>query len=349
MSFGARLGAVVAGVIVLAIILLSFERPPILSTQVGYRGTGMVQVARPPAVARLEAANQAPEPLAAVPAVGPRAGQVYQNVRVLGDLSVGEFTRLMAAITSWVAPTEGPNAGCAYCHVGNNFADENIYTKVVARRMLQMNRAINETWASHVGQTGVTCYTCHRGNQVPQNTWARNDGPNPHNLNTINAVRGQNQASPVPAWSSLPFDPFTPFLSANAMDIRMASRTSRPGTNPSSTMDAEWTYGLMMHFSSALGVNCTYCHNTQNFQAWGPPARATAWHGIRMVRDINVTYLDPLQPVFAGPGVPPGRVGAQHGDVLKVNCATCHQGAAKPLLGAPMLQQYPELNRVSLN
>jgi photosynthetic reaction center cytochrome c subunit len=38
-----------------------------------------------------------------------------------------------------------------------------------------------------------------------------------------------------------------------------------------------------------------------------------------------------------------------HGDVLKVNCATCHQGANKPLLGAPMARDYPELNRASLN
>jgi photosynthetic reaction center cytochrome c subunit len=348
MSFGTRIGVAVGGVIALLIVLLSFERPPIVSTQGGYRGTGMVQVARPPAIARQEAANRMPEPLATVPAVGPRAGQVYQNVRVLGDLSVGEFTRLMAAITSWVAPTEGPNAGCAYCHVGNNFADENIYTKVVARRMLQMNRHINETWASHVAPAGVTCYTCHRGRQVPANVWAKNLGPNQTNLNTINAVRGANQASPVPAWSSLPFDPFSAFLGANAMDIRMASRTSRPGTNPTSTMDTEWTYGLMMHFSQALGVNCTFCHNTQNFQAWGPPQRAVAWYGIRMVRDINVNYIDPLQSVFAGPGVPAGRLGP-HGDVQKVNCATCHQGANKPLLGAPMLQSYQELNRVSLN
>jgi photosynthetic reaction center cytochrome c subunit len=350
MSFGAKIGAAVAGVVLLAIVLLSFERPPIVTQQTGYRGLGMEQVARPPALARLAAANQVPEPLASVPAVGPRAGQIYQNVRVLGDLSVGEFTRLMAAITSWMAPTEGPNAGCAYCHVGNNFADEGIYTKVVSRRMLQMTRQINEAWASHVGQTGVTCYTCHRGQQVPAYVWARNDGPNPHNLNTINAVRGQNQAVAVTAWSSLPFDTFTTFLGANHMDIRMASRTYRPGTNPTSTMDTEWTYGLMMHFSQALGVNCTFCHNTRDFQSYsGPPQRTTAWHGIRMVRDVNVNFMDPLLPVFSGPGVPPGRLGAQHGDVLKVNCATCHQGVNKPLLGAPMLQQYPELNRVSLN
>jgi photosynthetic reaction center cytochrome c subunit len=35
------------------------------------------------------------------------------------------------------------------------------------------------------------------------------------------------------------------------------------------------------------------------------------------------------------------------GDVAKTNCGTCHQGAYKPLFGAPMLKDYPELGAVS--
>jgi photosynthetic reaction center cytochrome c subunit len=31
------------------------------------------------------------------------------------------------------------------------------------------------------------------------------------------------------------------------------------------------------------------------------------------------------------------------GDVAKVNCATCHQGAYKPLYGYPMLKDHPYL------
>jgi photosynthetic reaction center cytochrome c subunit len=42
----------------------------------------------------------------------PTAGQVFQNVKVLGDLPVGEFTRTMLAMTAWVSPKEG----CTYCH-----------------------------------------------------------------------------------------------------------------------------------------------------------------------------------------------------------------------------------------
>ena len=31
------------------------------------------------------------------------------------------------------------------------------------------------------------------------------------------------------------------------------------------------------------------------------------------------------------------------GDVAKVNCGTCHQGAYKPLYGAQMAKDFPEL------
>ena len=77
---------------------------------------------------------------------GEKAGDVYENVQVLGDVSAGEFTRLMVNITEWVAPEQG----CAACHNTENFADDKLYTKVVARRMLQMIRHINADWTKHV-------------------------------------------------------------------------------------------------------------------------------------------------------------------------------------------------------
>jgi photosynthetic reaction center cytochrome c subunit len=52
-------------------------------------------------------ANQVPAAIPAVSSEGPKAGDIYQNVEVLGHLSVGEFTRLMAAITQWVSPDQG--------------------------------------------------------------------------------------------------------------------------------------------------------------------------------------------------------------------------------------------------
>ena len=138
--------------------------------------------------------------------------------------------------------------------------------------------------------------------------------------------------------TSLPSDPFTPFLLGD-LDIRVNGTTALPNGNRHSIKQAEWTYGLMTHMSSALGVNCTYCHNTQSFSNWNgnPPQRSTAWYGIRMARDLNKDYMEPLTSVF-----PEHRLGPT-GDAPKANCATCHQGAYKPLFGQSMLKDHPQL------
>ena len=265
---------------------------------------------------------------------GPKAGEAYKNVKVLGDLSVEQFNRLMVSMTAWVSPNDG---GCVYCHNPANFADDEKYTKVVARRMLQMTQAINSEWKPHVAETGVTCYTCHRGQPVPSEIWFTAN-PQPYGSNFMGDKAGQNQPARVVNLSSLPNDPFTPFLLGD-LNIRVNGPTALPSGNRQSTKQAEWTYGLMSHMSESLGVNCTYCHNSRSFQSWenSPPQRATAWHGIRMARSLNTGYMEPLTATF-----PEHRKG-ELGDVAKINCGTCHQGAYKPLNGASMLKDYPEL------
>jgi len=315
------------------LLLVACERLPMESVQHGYRGTGMVQVYNPRLLDAKQENNHVPEAQPQAPAEGPKAGQVYQNVKVLGDLSVGQFTRLMVSMTSWIAPQEG----CTYCHAGANFAEDSKYTKVVARRMIEMTRYINTNWKTHVADTGVTCYTCHRGNPVPQAVWFKS-AEQPYGSNFIGDKAGQNHPAPQVNLSSLPNDPFTPFL-LQANNIRVGATTALPSGNRQSIKQTEWTYGLMTHMSQSLGVNCTYCHNTQNFAKWegGPPQRVTAWHGIRMARNLNLDYLEPLTDVF------PAHRKGELGDVAKLNCATCYQGAYKPLNGAAMAKDYPEL------
>jgi photosynthetic reaction center cytochrome c subunit len=321
-----------------AVLLVGCERPPTTSIQSGYRGTGMEQVNNPRIDKVTVAMNQAPASAEPASADGPKASQVYKNVKVLGDLSVAEFSRSMAAITAWVAPQEG----CTYCHNGENFADEGKYTKTVARRMLQMTQHLNQDWKAHVGQTGVTCYTCHRGKPVPAQVWYAPPDRKYAKNSLMGDLAGQNLASPSVGLSSLPFDPFTPYLLEDK-PIRVignhALKMTGTATNRTTTKQAEHTYALMTHMSESLGVNCTFCHNTRNFQGWddAPPQRTTAWHGIRMARDLNVAYLEPLTASF-----PANRLGVK-GDVAKVNCGTCHQGVNKPLLGAAMAKAHPEL------
>ena len=108
--------------------------------------------------------------------------------------------------------------------------------------------------------------------------------------------------------SSLPFDPFTPFLEQDNRHPRRVRRPRCPATDHQSIKQTDWTYSLMMNFSQSLGVNCTYCHNSRAFTDWdqSTPQRATAWYGIRMVRDLNNNYLDPLHATF-----PPARLGPE--------------------------------------
>ena len=317
------------------------ERPPMDSKQSGFRGTGMVQITNPRITAPVVERQVVPDAAPPAASEGPTTKQVLQNVQVLGDLSIGEFTRTMTAITAWVAPKEG----CAYCHNLANLAEDSKYTKIVARRMIQMTQHVNVDWKQHHNGTGVTCWTCHRGNVIPANVWFTTPPSQRSGSNLLMGDdAGQNKASDVVGLTSLPYDPFTPYLSDNKAiaDIRVYGSTALPKNNRHSIKQAEHTYSLMMHMSGALGVNCTFCHNTHSFSSWdGPVQRVNAWYGIRMVGDLNASFLKPLTATF-----PPERLGPT-GDVAKVNCLTCHQGVNKPLNGAKMAKDYPAFLTVS--
>jgi photosynthetic reaction center cytochrome c subunit len=101
-NFMDRLGIrwMVLGLIGLS--LAACERPPMESQQLGFRGTGMVEIGL-----TLAAAKRCSRPIKRrrlclqCPVTDLKASAVYENAEVLGDLGVGEFTRLMAAMTEW--------------------------------------------------------------------------------------------------------------------------------------------------------------------------------------------------------------------------------------------------------
>lgn len=287
-------------------MLAGCEPGPKATVQLGFRGTGMEEVEDVDRLHRAVAATTLPPELPSLPpGLATTPGQ-WQNVQVLTDVSAAEFNRTMVAMTQWVSP----EAGCAYCHVNGDFASDSIYTKVVARQMLRMTRAINGDWTSHVGQTGATCWTCHRGQPVPEEVWF---------------LGGPSQS-------------LRHYLDRD--DVRVQSATWAPSdANRSSIKQTEYTYALMLSMSRALGVNCVYCHNSPRWSSWeqSTPQRLTALRGIRMARSLNNDYLLPLQPVF-----PAERLGPL-GDVAKVECATCHLGAYKPLYGAQLARDFPAL------
>ena len=327
-----RLGAVLVGAALLSACQLGTKS----AKQYGYRGTGMDQITLAAANKKIDPINVVPPPPYDPPKPGGKpAREAYQNVQVLGDISEDEFSYTMAAITQWIAPEQG----CNYCHNPANMASDELYTKKVARRMLQMTRNINTNWTQHVKQTGVTCYTCHRGQAVPTENWALPAKGNPDTI--LGNRHGQNAPVIATAYSSLPNTAFAKYLlNADSAPIRVQSTYSHPSRlDKTSVMATEGTYSLMMHTATALGVNCTFCHNAGSCQAWNmsTPKRVGAWYGYRMVRNINGEYIGSLASVF-----PKHRLGPR-GDPLKVNCTTCHRGINKPLGGVSMVKDYPAL------
>ena len=317
--------------IIASFVGAGWDAPPVETTQIGYRGSGMYIFKDKEKQAELAAVNVPPPSPYEPDASGDRAGTIYENVQLLGNLSDDQFNHFMASITEWVSP----EAGCAYCHNEENLASDEKYTKIVARRMIQMTQAINVDWTDHVSQTGVTCYTCHRGENIPAQVWSRDLEPKPQGNMTSNRA-GQNVVAKFGGNTSLPQNALEDYLLGDKQ-IRVHSLNALPtGDNKMGVKETENTWSLMNHMSESLGANCVTCHNSRAFNDWdqSPPQRVTAWHGIRLAREINNTYMVGMTPLF-----PENRLGPE-GDVLKVGCATCHNGVQKPLNGVSMLKDY---------
>ncbi len=324
--------ALIGGMTAMVLGVLTLQPPTVRSVQRGYRGTGQQVEYSPAVIAAAFAANQAPSALPQNNA-GPPAGTIYKNVQVLKNVPAGAFARIMVSMVQWVAPKQG----CGYCHVAGNFASDAKYQKRVARRMLEMTIFVNADWQTHVKKVGVTCYTCHRGNNVPSRVWFEGVAP-PHAGGLLQTNSGEARPSAVADGSALPADPLTPFLLGHE-PIRVTGTTALPAGNRLSIQQTQWTYALMMHYATALGVNCDFCHQTRAFADWSEstPQRVTAYYGLHMVRALNNDYLLPLTGTF------PKAMLGQAGDVAKVDCATCHQGVFKPLYGAPVASPFPYL------
>ncbi len=336
----------VGGAVLVAALLVSWGQPwPTKSMQTGPAGTGMAQVEFVHEITEVDPtiADYYTEAPYEVTGEEPLASEVYENVQVLGGLTEDNFNRVMLGITQWVAPEQG----CAYCH-GNGgietYASDDLYTKVVSRRMIQMTQNINESWAGHVNanaEVGVNCYTCHRGQNVPSEIWFRL-APLGDTMEGWGAV--QNRVTVQSQYTSLPSDALETYL-LDDQQIGVHDYESHVDSDPSDPATATWqdaerTYSLMNYVSNSLGVNCTFCHNTRAFYdgAQVTPQWATESLGIAMVLEMNNDYLVPLKDVY-----PENRLGPVHGDAPKAACKTCHKGYQQPMQGLNAIGDWPEL------
>jgi hypothetical protein len=93
------------------------------------------------------------------------------NVKVLTGLYAQQFQEEMNLMV------QALGVSCNTCHVRGNFASEDNEKKLIARRMVEMTKAINKEFfpdykpkpeESVLGK--VTCYTCHKGETTPKHT-----------------------------------------------------------------------------------------------------------------------------------------------------------------------------------
>jgi photosynthetic reaction center cytochrome c subunit len=150
----------------------------------------------------------------------------------------------------------------------------------------------------------------------------------------------QNRVTATSEYTSLPTDALMKYL-VEYEPIRvhdLAPRVANEGT--ASIQQAERTFALMNHFSNALDVNCTFCHNTRAFfdLDQSTPQLLNAQLGIALAQELNNDYLLPLAELL-----PPERLGPKHADGPKVACRTCHKGYSKPLGGLDVITDWPEL------
>jgi photosynthetic reaction center cytochrome c subunit len=332
------LGGVATALIGTALIFTpGWNLSRVYTNQAGYRGLSMGEMYTEKSASMLKFANALPDAIDPAAAGGPKATAAYKNVQVLTDLSQAQFDRVMLAMAAWVGGADG----CNTCHNPENLADDSLYQKKVSRVMLKMTQHINKDWQSHVANTGVTCYTCHRGQPVPKGVWFKDPAPKATGFAANNDNKGH--PSVVNGYTAMNTDPFSGILDGKGA-VRIESDKALPtGKFGASIIDTEKSYSLMMAISGGLGVNCTYCHNSRQFRSWdeGSPLRATAWQGINLSRDLNANYLATIKAEL-----PANRLGPT-GDGPKLYCMTCHQGAPKPLLGAAMAKDWPEFGAVA--
>ena len=106
------------------------------------------------------AGQAAPEPAV------PMSEQVFKNVQILKGIPVDEFMDVMGMFSSSLG------YDCSSCHSGAIHTDRAAFaitTPAVtrARGMMAMTNNINRMYFG--GQPRMTCFTCHRGNYIPEN------------------------------------------------------------------------------------------------------------------------------------------------------------------------------------
>jgi photosynthetic reaction center cytochrome c subunit len=88
-------------------------------------------------------------------------GMPHKNLKILPDED------LMNVMRTYVTSL-GLGRNCQFCHAQGDFAADTNPKKDIARKMIKMVNDNNAMFAD--GKVHVTCYTCHRGKNMPEST-----------------------------------------------------------------------------------------------------------------------------------------------------------------------------------
>jgi hypothetical protein len=87
------------------------------------------------------------------------AEQVFKNIQVLKGTPSDQIQPAMQFISNSLG------VECSFCHVQGAFDKDDKKPKLTARKMIEMQMAINKTHFN--GDREITCYSCHHGSEHP--------------------------------------------------------------------------------------------------------------------------------------------------------------------------------------
>jgi len=115
----------------------------------------------PHAFAQRATSGAAPSSAAAATTgeAGKTAEQVFKNIQALKGTPADQVATAMQFISNSLG------VECEFCHVQGAFEKDDKKTKQTARKMIEMQMAINRD--NFKGEREVTCFSCHRGAHDP--------------------------------------------------------------------------------------------------------------------------------------------------------------------------------------
>ncbi len=105
------------------------------------------------------------------------ASEVYLNIQMMKKLPAA---RLLDVMNNVFARSLGVT--CAHCHIPREWQKEDKPQKQIARDMVKMVGAINDSLLASIKNLKdpnprIGCFTCHRGQVIPAGAGGRREGP----------------------------------------------------------------------------------------------------------------------------------------------------------------------------